>query len=84
MAPTVMVVDDESLVRSLVARILRDAGLEVVEAPDGRDAWRRLHRLAPSIHLVLSDVVMPHMNGIELAGRVRDRWPDLPVVLMTA
>ena len=84
MTQTVMVVEDERLVRTLAARILRDAGLEVVEAPDGREAWRQLQSLAPTIHLLLSDVVMPHMNGIELAGRVSQAWPNLPVLLMTA
>jgi two-component system, cell cycle sensor histidine kinase and response regulator CckA len=84
MNPTIMVVDDEPLVRSLTARILREAGLEVIEAPDGRDAWVRLQSLAPSIHLVLSDVVMPHLTGTELAGRIRQAWPYLPVLLMSA
>jgi CheY-like chemotaxis protein len=80
---TLLVVDDESSVRSLTARSLRGAGYEVVEARDGREAWAWLRRVEWAVDVVLTDVVMPGLTGTELAALVRERRPDLPVVLMS-
>jgi CheY-like chemotaxis protein len=80
---TLLVVDDEPSVRSLTARYLRNAGHEVAEARDGREAWAWLRRVEWDVDVVLTDVVMPGLTGTELAALVRERCPDLPVVLMS-
>lgn len=79
--PRVLVVDDSPLVRGLVASLLSGIGYEVEEAPDGIDALDALAR--DEVHLVISDVEMPKMNGFDLLRRVRAQWPQLPVVMLT-
>ena len=75
----ILVVDDEDLVRSVMARCLEEEGYAVVQARNGREA---LERLADdgSIDLVLSDLVMPVMSGRELARELSSRRPELPVL----
>ncbi len=78
---TVVVVEDEEAIRKVAARILRRRGYRVVEAADPEDALRvALHE---PLHLLLSDVVMPRMSGVELAERVRSVRPDVAVLLMS-
>jgi CheY-like chemotaxis protein len=81
---TLLVVDDERLVRAPAARLLRRAGYEVLEAQDGREAWICLQRRGWAVDALLADVVMPGLAGTELAALVRVRRPDLPVVLMSS
>jgi PAS domain S-box-containing protein len=77
-----LVVDDDAAVRDSVAEILRAEGCRVTTASDGSEA---LDRLAETrFDLVLSDVVMPRMDGYELFQTVRARYPETAVVLMTA
>jgi PAS domain S-box-containing protein len=78
----VLVVDDDAGVRESVAEILRADGCEVTCAGDAKEALRLL--LAQTFDLVLSDVVMPEMDGYELFVEVRRRWPQTRMVLMTA
>lgn len=78
--PVVLVVDDEELIRRAVRRVLERAGYEVREAPDGRAALSLLETDGNGIALVLSDVVMPVMDGVVLARTLRERLPALPIV----
>jgi PAS domain S-box-containing protein len=78
----ILVVDDDTGVRESLAEILRADGCEVVTAADGRDALRKME--SGSFHVVLSDVVMPEMDGYELFLEVRRRAPQTKVILMTA
>jgi len=79
---SILVVDDDPGVRESVAEILRQEQCRVVPAADGLQALDALQR--QTFDLVLSDVVMPGMDGYELYLRTRERWPDTVVVLMTA
>jgi two-component system, cell cycle sensor histidine kinase and response regulator CckA len=79
---TVLVVEDEPAVRSLIGRVLRKHGYEVIEAENGRVA-EALIESNGTIDLVLTDVVMPEMGGRELAERIRRRKPDLPLLFMS-
>lgn len=72
--------DDESL-RRFLQRALEKAGHEVRGVPDGIEAADAL--TADRFDLILADIVMPGMDGIELARRARDRWPDVPVLFIT-
>ena len=74
-------VDDEIHVRRFVKTVLERAGLRVLEAEDGLDALRVLDTLKPD--LLLTDIVMPRMNGVALAKQVITELPDLPVLLMS-
>jgi PAS domain S-box-containing protein len=79
----VLLVDDDADVRSVAAVMLSDAGYEVDEASSGAAALDALERAVSETQLVLADIVMPGINGVELAAIVRRTWPGLPVLLMT-
>ncbi len=83
-ARVVLVVDDEDLVCHLAARILADAGFHVEQAHSGAEAVARLSALDGGVQVVVSDITMPGMTGLELATTVAARWPALPVLLMSA
>lgn len=80
----VLVADDSVTTRTVEARIIADAGYEVVTAVDGAEAWRLVQDSEPDI--VVSDIEMPHMDGFELTRTIRSsaRFKDLPVVLVTS
>jgi two-component system, cell cycle sensor histidine kinase and response regulator CckA len=82
--PTVLVVDDEETPRSVTCRMVRALGYQVRTARDGREALRYIQQHPGEIRLILTDVVMPTMDGGELAERARDLHPKLPIVLMSA
>jgi len=81
--PTILVVDDEPLIRKMLMLFLEQEGFTVFTASNGLDALdiSRLH--ADEIHLVLSDVVMPGMDGLMLARELSIERPALPVLLMS-
>jgi CheY-like chemotaxis protein len=80
---TILVVEDGEAVRNLVCRMLVQSGYRVLEACDGREALRLCEAHPEPIQLVLTDLVMPHMKGAELAERLRRIRPDLRVLLMS-
>jgi signal transduction histidine kinase len=80
---TVLVVEDEAGVRELACQFLRVKGYTVLEARDGPEALEIAGRHPGLIHLVLSDMVMPKMNGGELAGRLKGIRPDIRVAFMS-
>jgi two-component system cell cycle sensor histidine kinase/response regulator CckA len=82
--PTVLVVDDEEGLRSLVCRTLRAEGYGTLEAAHGAEALEILEKAAEPIDLVVTDVVMPGMDGRELGRRLTQRWPTLPVLYISA
>jgi PAS domain S-box-containing protein len=82
-APTVLVVDDESDVRALIAEILRGSGYRVVAAPDGDAAIALLERATRPVDLLVTDVVMPVMSGTDLAARVTSRSPATRVLFVS-
>jgi DNA-binding NtrC family response regulator len=79
---TVLVVDDDLAVGKVLTALLQQAGLGAVHEPSGEAALRRLES-AP-VDLVLTDLRMPGMDGMELLRRVARNWPDVPVVMLTA
>jgi DNA-binding response OmpR family regulator len=78
---TILVVDDEDDVRSLVRRLLEGAGFQVAEAVTGRRALRELYDRSPQ--LVILDVSMPELDGFETLERIRE-IADVPVLMLTA
>jgi len=77
----ILIAEDEEAVREFVARGLETYGHEVVAVEDGGAALERAR--ATHFDLLLADIVMPVMDGIALALKLRDTAPDLPVLLMT-
>jgi two-component system cell cycle sensor histidine kinase/response regulator CckA len=80
---TVLVADDEDGVREAARRILTKAGYTVLTASDGRQALDIARNHPHRIDAVLSDVVMPHMNGRELAAALKAEFPAVPVLYMS-
>ncbi len=78
----ILVVDDEEDIRSFLADALGAEGHDVAEAPDGEAAWSRLG--AEGFHLVLTDLRMPRLDGIELLRRLRQTQPEVEVIVLTA
>jgi PAS domain S-box-containing protein len=82
-AGTVLIAEDEEAVRAIAQRLLERAGYRVLTARHGADALRVLAQEGDTVDLVLSDVVMPEMGGVELAAHAAEMIPGLPVVLMS-
>jgi two-component system, cell cycle sensor histidine kinase and response regulator CckA len=80
---TVLVADDEDGLRQLVTRMLTRAGYHVLTAPSGQEALRLAQRHDGVIHALVTDVVMPAMNGRELADELRRSRPDVAVLYMS-
>jgi CheY-like chemotaxis protein len=77
----VLVVDDEEMVRNMLVRLLSHSGFKVLAAKDADEAIAMLQ--SRKVGLVLSDILMPSLTGLDLVMRIRSEYPDLPVVLMT-
>ncbi len=80
----VLVVDDERGVRDLVCRTLREEGYRTLEAAHGGEALELVEAGSETIDLVVTDVVMPEMDGRELGRRLAQSRPTLPVLYMSA
>jgi DNA-binding NtrC family response regulator len=80
---TVLVVDDDQSVRGLVRRILAEQGYTILEAEDGAAGFDLALAHAGCIDLLLTDVIMPKVNGITLATRLREARPGLAVLYMS-
>ena len=81
---TVLVAEDDDAVREFVRAVLEQAGFAVVAAPDGRAAGDLFAADPARFDLVLTDVIMPHAPGTELAACVRRERPEVPVLFMSA
>jgi DNA-binding NtrC family response regulator len=79
----ILVVDDETAVRRFAARVLERDGFGVLEAVDGVEALEMVRDQGVSVAAVVSDIVMPRMNGVELMDALSVSHPDLPVILMS-
>ena len=82
----ILVVDDSSTMRMIIRKELKSIGVNFEEAADGEIAWNRLCEQPNEFKVVLSDVNMPNMNGIELLRKIRSdhRFNGLPVVMLTS
>jgi two-component system cell cycle sensor histidine kinase/response regulator CckA len=80
---TILLVEDEEAVRSFAARALRMRGYNVIEASGGEDALEVVRAAAAPIHLLITDVVMPNMDGPTLVRAVRRIRPEMAVIFMS-
>ena len=81
--PTILLVEDDELVRDALTRILVREGYLVLTAPTGHDAIGLLRTPASPIDLVLLDIGLPDVSGTDLCARLRELFPDMPVVVCT-
>lgn len=80
---TVLLVEDEAVVRNLMYRVLQLKGYRVLTACDGREALQIAERFSEEIQLLISDIYMPRMGGVELARRLVDSRPGLRVLFIS-
>ena len=79
---TILIIDDEEKLRTLLARIIESEGFEVIEAGDCRSGLKKLEQL--TIDVVLSDVKLPDGNGVDLLPKIKSAHPMVEVILLTA
>lgn len=77
----VLVVDDERPIRELLKRVLVKEGYEVLTASDGKQALQRIEEVRPN--LVLMDIRMPGVDGLEVLEQIKSRYPKIEVVMIT-
>lgn len=80
---TILLVEDESAVRTMLRQTLESNGYKVLEAPDGQEALNICQNYQGPIHLLLTDVIMPGMNGRELSNTLSRRFPKMKVLFMS-
>jgi PAS domain S-box-containing protein len=80
---TVLIVEDQDTVRQLAAKVLKQHGYCTIEAASGSEAVQLLHRPGTTIDLLLTDVILPGINGRELADRIRGQIPTVKVLFMS-
>jgi CheY-like chemotaxis protein len=80
---TVLLVDDEPLVRLVLARMLEESGFSVIQAENGRHALQVSEQVGPAVTLVVTDIQMPLMNGFEFARVFLTRYPGVPFLFIT-
>lgn len=80
---TILLVEDEDMLRGLIRELLEIKGFKVLEACQGLDAVEMLQSTSAVVDLILTDVVMPHMNGSEMVDRLRVDHPQVKVIFMS-
>ena len=80
---TIMVVEDQADVRELIVHVLKEYGYNIIESIDGEDALAKCKKYRKDIHLLITDVIMPKLNGLELREKLLKSYPDLKVIFMS-
>jgi CheY-like chemotaxis protein len=80
---SLLVVEDQGAVRTLIVQALKQEGYRVIEAANGEDALRAAASLSEPIQALVTDVIMPHMSGLVIAERLRLVWPGTRVLFMS-
>jgi two-component system chemotaxis response regulator CheY len=80
---TVLVIDDSETIRAHVAQVLRGAGYEVLEASDGLMGAFTIRERAADLCLVICDINMPRLDGLEMLEILRGQYPKLPILMLT-
>ena len=81
---TILVVDDVDAVRQVAYRLLSEAGYRVFEAASAVEALEVLGTATAGVNLVMVDVVMPEVNGVDLVRLIHAQWPTVPILFMSA
>lgn len=76
-------VEDNVQIAEITCLMLEDSGLDIVQANSAEEALRLAEEEQQLFDIVLTDVVMPGLSGVQLARRLNRRWPNLPIVLVS-
>jgi two-component system NtrC family response regulator len=79
---TVLVIDDEEKIRSLLSRIIGLEGYEVLQAQDAKTAWKKLEQ--GKVDVIICDVKLPDANGVELCRQIKQEYPEAELIMLTA
>ena len=79
----ILLVDDEEMVRNLHRELLVELGYQVTPCENAREAIDQLQQSEGQIDLVLSDLTMPEMTGLDMAHHIHHSYPDIPIILVT-
>lgn len=79
---TILIVDDEDMMRCLLEKILSRESYNIIKAENGKKALEKLKN--EKVDIIVSDIKMPEMNGFELLKHVKDEYPNIGVIIMTA
>jgi CheY-like chemotaxis protein len=71
----ILVIEDEPAVLSMISDCLLDCGYTVIRAADGEEGLKQIAEAHPAVDLIITDIVMPRKNGLDLIVEVRERWP---------
>ncbi|HKJ66320.1 MAG TPA: ATP-binding protein, partial [bacterium] len=80
---TILITEDDDMVRNYVRNLLMEKGYQVIDAGDGTAAIKAVEKQSGDIDLLISDVIMPGMNGKELYDHINDRYPDIKVLYIS-
>jgi two-component system, cell cycle sensor histidine kinase and response regulator CckA len=83
-SPSILIVDDQAMVRRMAQRLLSEWGFRVFEADSGEEAMEVLQTAKHPVQLVIVDVVMPLMDGVQVTRRIQERWPNQRILYMSA
>jgi DNA-binding response OmpR family regulator len=81
MPKTILIAEDETVLRSMLADFLLDYGYEIIEAENGAIAWDLWK--TSKCDLLITDINMPHLNGLDLLKKIKGENPDFPVIVVT-
>jgi two-component system cell cycle sensor histidine kinase/response regulator CckA len=82
--PSILVVDDQAMVRRMAQRLLSEWGFRVFEADSGEEAMEVLQTAKHPVQLVMVDVVMPLVDGVQVTRRIQEQWPNQRILYMSA
>ena len=80
---TILIVEDQADVRELITQVLIQYGYNIIEATDGEDALEKCKKYKKEIHLLITDVIMPKLNGLELRDQIVAHYPEIKVIFMS-
>jgi len=79
----IMVVEDDSAVREMAVQVLKWLGYDILEANTGEEALSLCRKLRSPVDLVISDIVMPNMSGVEFSSQLKELWPGIKMLFMS-
>jgi two-component system, cell cycle sensor histidine kinase and response regulator CckA len=83
-ATTILIAEDDDALRGIVTRVFWDQGYRTLEARHGKEALHLAELAAPYLDLVVTDVIMPELDGLELGRELARRWASIPVLYISA
>jgi CheY-like chemotaxis protein len=80
----ILLAEDDAIIRMVIKQYFSNNDIEVITANDGLEALNKYNRAPRSFDLIITDIMMPMMNGIDLASKIKEENPSIPIVVITA